>query len=79
MRFQQIALLYCRPAMLSKESQLCAEEDLNADPENRTWLAKVLTSSGSSFAIAFVCTKALLPIRLPLTVAVTPAVARYVA
>ncbi|CAL8469260.1 g8801 [Coccomyxa elongata] len=59
---------------------LLKEEDLRADgdPADRSWLAKVLTSSGSSFAIAFVCTKALLPVRLPLTVAVTPAVARII-
>lgn len=73
-----MALLHSRPAMRSKHAQLCAVEDLRADgdPADRPWLAKVLTSSGSSFAIAFVCTKALLPVRLPLTVAVTPAVAR---
>ena len=56
----------------------CTEDELRADanPEERSWLAKALTSSGSSFAIAFLCTKALLPIRVPLTVAVTPVVAR---
>ena len=54
------------------------DDELRADanPEERSWLAKALTSSGSSFAIAFLCTKALLPMRVPLTVAVTPVVAR---
>jgi hypothetical protein len=54
------------------------EDDLRADgnPEDRPFIARVLTSSGSSFAIAFLCTKALLPVRLPLTVAITPVVAR---
>ena len=55
-----------------------SEDELRADanPAERSWLAKALTSSGSSFAIAFLCTKALLPVRAPLTVAITPVVAR---
>ena len=49
----------------------------DADPQTRGWFAQSLTSSGSSLALAFLCTKALLPIRVPLTLAVTPPVARY--
>lgn len=56
----------------------CTEKDVKADanPEERSWLAKALTSSGSSFAVAFLCTKALLPVRVPLTIGITPMVAR---
>ena len=56
----------------------CAEKDLKADanPEERSWIAKAVTSGGSSFAIAFLCTKALLPVRVPLTLGLTPVVAR---
>ena len=35
-----------------------------------------MAKGGSSVALAFICTKALLPIRVPLTLALTPAVAR---
>lgn len=35
-----------------------------------------LASGGSSLALAFLCTKATLPVRVPLTVAITPAIAR---
>lgn len=56
-----------------------AEKELNADddPEKRGWLTSALTSSGSSLALAFICTKALLPVRVPLTLAITPPIARY--
>jgi len=57
---------------------LLTEKDLKADanPEERSWIAKAVTSGGSSFAIAFLCTKALLPVRVPLTIGLTPVVAR---
>ena len=53
-------------------------EDLrdDADPQTRGWFAQSLTSSGSSLALAFLCTKALLPVRVPLTLAITPPIAR---
>ena len=61
-------------------SCLLADQDVADDnnPDKRGFIAKALTSSGSSFALAFLCTKALLPIRVPLTVTITPAVARCV-
>ena len=39
----------------------------------------MLTSKGSNLAIAFLCTKALMPVRVPLTIGLTPAVARCAA
>ena len=39
-------------------------------------MAKALTSKGSDLAIAFLCTKALAPVRIPLTIGLTPAIAR---
>ena len=67
-------------SMRYKSGFCCAENDLRADanPEERSWLAKAVTSSGSSFAVAFLCTKALLPVRVPLTIGITPVIARYV-
>jgi len=48
----------------------------DADPDSRGWFTGTLTSSGSSLALAFICTKALLPIRVPITLAITPPIAR---
>jgi len=56
-----------------------ADQELkdDANPESRGWFTGTLTSSGSSLALAFICTKALLPIRVPLTLAITPPIARW--
>ena len=66
-------------AALSFPSQAGQEVRDDADPQTRGWFASSLTSSGSSLALAFLCTKALLPIRVPLTLAITPPVARFAA
>jgi hypothetical protein len=57
---------------------LLSEKALHVDkkPEERGWFANLLTGPGSSLAIAFLCTKALLPVRVPITMALTPPVAR---
>ncbi|KAK9825921.1 hypothetical protein WJX81_006956 [Elliptochloris bilobata] len=52
------------------------EEELREDSEDRGWVAKALTSKGSDLAIAFLCTKALFFVRVPLTLGLTPVVAR---
>ncbi|EFN54149.1 hypothetical protein CHLNCDRAFT_24886 [Chlorella variabilis] len=44
--------------------------------EDKGWLDKLLTGSSSSLALAFLCNKALFPVRTPITLALTPAVAR---
>ena len=46
---------------------------------DRGWLGRVLTGGGSSVALAFVCNKALFPLRAPITVGLTPMVARVLA
>lgn len=51
-----------------------APED--ADPANQSWLERAVAGPGSTLALAFICNKALMPVRLPITVALTPAVAR---
>ena len=43
------------------------------------WFRKALHSGGSAFLIAFICNKATFPIRAPITVGLTPVVARCVA
>ena len=63
-------------SLVNLSPPLRTEEELREDAEERGWLAKALTSKGSDLAIAFLCTKALLPVRAPVTLALTPAVAR---
>ncbi|KAD1514666.1 hypothetical protein E3N88_39950 [Mikania micrantha] len=43
-------------------------------PRNRT--AELAASSGGALALAVLCNKALFPIRVPITIAVTPPIAR---
>ncbi|XP_006660914.1 uncharacterized protein LOC102706404 [Oryza brachyantha] len=46
-------------------------------PRNRT--RELVASSGGALALALMCNKALLPVRIPVTVALTPPVARFLA
>lgn len=46
------------------------------DDDDRNWLARALSGRGSSLALAFVANKALFPVRAPITLGLTPAVAR---
>lgn len=48
----------------------------DADPEERGWFSNLLTGPSSSLALAFLCNKALMPVRAPLTLGLTPMVAR---
>ncbi|XP_010690346.2 uncharacterized protein LOC104903908 [Beta vulgaris subsp. vulgaris] len=53
---------------------------LSPPPEkkrNRT--AELAASSGGAFALALLCNKALFPIRVPITIALTPPIARFLA
>jgi hypothetical protein len=52
------------------------EDEQAAEP---SWFRKTLHSGGSAFLIAFICNKATFPIRAPITVGLTPIVARCVA
>ncbi|XP_058068027.1 uncharacterized protein LOC131217206 isoform X2 [Magnolia sinica] len=45
--------------------------------KNRT--AELAASSGGALALAVICNKALFPVRVPITIALTPAVARFLA
>ncbi|OMO74534.1 hypothetical protein CCACVL1_16629 [Corchorus capsularis] len=46
-------------------------------PRNRT--AELAASTGGALALAVLCNKALFPVRVPITVALTPPVARFLA
>ncbi|KAJ3690796.1 hypothetical protein LUZ61_019960 [Rhynchospora tenuis] len=55
-------------------------QDLPTTPPpktNRT--AAMVASSGGALALAILCNKALMPIRIPITIALTPPIARYLA
>lgn len=64
-----------RVGLLSPED---AEAQLNADgsPVSQSWMRKVLSGSSSTLALAFIANKALFPVRTPITLALTPFVAR---
>ncbi|KAL5201474.1 hypothetical protein ABZP36_035828 [Zizania latifolia] len=46
-------------------------------PRNRT--RELVASSGGALALALICNKALMPVRIPVTVVLTPPVARFLA
>ena len=65
--------------MLSKVGLLSAksyDDAAETDAADRTWVDKVLSGGSSTLALAFLCNKALFPVRTPITLALTPAVAR---
>lgn len=43
-----------------------------------SWLDKIMSGGSSTLALAFICNKALFPVRTPITLALTPVVARWV-
>ncbi len=51
-----------------------AEREANAEPEG--WFQRTVAGGGSAALLAFLCNKALLPVRVPITVGLTPVVAR---
>lgn len=55
-----------------------SDPDPSAAPvKNRT--AQMAASAGGAFALAILCNKALFPVRVPITVALTPPIARFLA
>ncbi|KAI9124061.1 hypothetical protein K1719_005361 [Acacia pycnantha] len=47
--------------------------------KTRNQTAELAASSGGAFALALLCNKALFPIRVPITIALTPPIARFLA
>jgi Protein of unknown function (DUF1279) len=52
------------------------EADAKTDEDEPSW-TRWLTGGGSTLALAFVANKALFPVRAPITITLTPAVARF--
>ncbi|XP_057497183.1 uncharacterized protein C106.07c-like [Actinidia eriantha] len=48
-------------------------------PKKRNRTAELAASSGGALALAFLCNKALLPVRVPITIGLTPPIARFLA
>lgn len=46
-------------------------------PEDQSWFERLMSGGGSTLALAILCNKALFPIRTPITLALTPPVARF--
>ncbi|CAJ1824968.1 unnamed protein product [Sphenostylis stenocarpa] len=53
------------------------DDDTSPPSKNRT--AQLVTSAGGAFTLAILCNKALFPVRVPITVALTPPIARFLA
>ncbi|KAJ9189544.1 hypothetical protein P3X46_000824 [Hevea brasiliensis] len=58
-----------------REKSTSVEEEVKK--RNRT--AELASSAGGALALAVLCNKALFPIRVPITIALTPPVARFLA
>ncbi len=69
----------CKHSSLQILLWLVADQQLkdDADPKERGWFTNLLTGPSSSLALAFLCNKALMPVRAPITLGLTPMVARY--
>ncbi|XP_022762267.1 uncharacterized protein LOC111308218 [Durio zibethinus] len=53
------------------------EEPIETKQRNRT--AELAASTGGALALAVLCNKALFPVRVPITIALTPPIARFLA
>ena len=59
--------------MSSKAYDAAAADAADDEPG---WIDKITSGSSSTIALAFICNKALFPVRTPITLALTPMVAR---
>jgi len=64
--------------LLSPATYDGAAGEVKDSTAEHSWMDKILTGGSSTVALAFICNKALFPIRTPITLALTPVVARYV-
>lgn len=69
-------LLPCAEEKYDDTAAEGAEAEAQATAQNKGWMDKVLTGGSSTLALAFLCNKALFPVRTPITLGLTPLVAR---
>lgn len=55
------------------------EDNPDESKNKKNWTAELATSTGGALALAVLCNKALFPIRVPITIALTPPIARFLA
>ncbi|KAJ0700144.1 hypothetical protein HanOQP8_Chr10g0364271 [Helianthus annuus] len=78
-RFKQLESILEKVGMAGpKEEELDADIS-NPESKQRNRTAELVASSGGALALAVLCNKALFPVRVPITIAVTPPVARFLA
>lgn len=65
------------PSETITEKSKLEEEPASLKKKNRT--AEMAASSGGAIALAILCNKALFPVRVPITIALTPPIARFLA
>ncbi|MFS8025192.1 hypothetical protein Hanom_Chr16g01472041 [Helianthus anomalus] len=79
-RFKQLESVLEKVGMAGPKEEQLDPQTTTADvakPRNRT--AELAASSGGALALAVLCNKALFPVRVPITIAVTPPIARFLA
>ncbi|KAI3515234.1 hypothetical protein L1887_14031 [Cichorium endivia] len=54
-----------------------AQESIDEVAKSRNRTAELAASSGGALALAVLCNKALFPVRVPITIALTPPIARF--
>ena len=71
-----LSLSLSPPVLCAAEERYEEAQVEGADAAQKGWLDRALTGGSSTLALAFLCNKALFPVRTPITLALTPAVAR---
>ncbi|KAG8501958.1 hypothetical protein CXB51_000166 [Gossypium anomalum] len=65
------------PELTNPDGFLIDESTVEEARRNRT--AELAASTGGALALAVICNKALFPVRVPITIALTPPLARFLA
>ncbi|XWS55110.1 hypothetical protein CRYUN_Cryun10bG0147000 [Craigia yunnanensis] len=55
------------------------KEEVVIEKKQRNRTAELAASTGGALALAVICNKALFPVRVPITIALTPPIARFLA
>lgn len=63
-------------AAVAGEPGLQQQQRPQQQQQEKGWLDRVLSGGSSTLALAFICNKALFPVRTPITLGLTPLVAR---
>nr|GEY01960.1 protein FAM210B like [Tanacetum cinerariifolium] len=77
-RFKQLESVLEKVGM-DGPKQINEDLDSDAGAKERNRTAEMAASSGGALALAVLCNKALFPVRVPITIAVTPSIARFLA